>query len=258
MAITLPFATFSRHEDGEWSETTIGTPQWAVVSPLLANLLPTPRFRSMDRGTRGLRLRGSAARLAMYRRDSVLPSPSDDRVGDLSSWFSKLNTLPVAVPVYASDRTSRCAPQDSGSGWIRCSFPVGLFHSLLHAVYPGAPSPPTSQSRQATELSTVRLSVLQILGKLLRTRGVDFGHKCVAAAAQGRLIGASRDREVRGIGGTGDVDVQRRVECYGRARIRRVPAEQGGPGEGRAGRVEWEPTSARLRATMFSSPSHRR
>src|ERR1019366_5953 len=82
---------------------------------------------------RGLRLRGSAARLAMYRGDSVLPSPSDDRVGDLSSWFSKLNTLPVAAPVYASDRTSRCVPQDSGSGWIRCSFPVGLFHSLLHA-----------------------------------------------------------------------------------------------------------------------------
>src|ERR1017187_195254 len=64
---------------------------------------------------------------------AVLPSPSDHRVGDLNSWFSKLNTLPVAAPVYASDRTSRCAPQDSGSGWIRCSFPVGLFHSLLHA-----------------------------------------------------------------------------------------------------------------------------
>src|ERR1022692_4359700 len=69
----------------------------------------------------------------MYRGDSVLPSPSDDRVGDLSSWFSKLNTLPVAAPVYASDRISRCATQDSGSGWIRCSFPVGLFHSQLHA-----------------------------------------------------------------------------------------------------------------------------
>src|ERR1035437_2961376 len=41
--------------------------------------------------------------------------------------------LPVAAPVYASDRASRCAPQDSGSGWIRCSFPVGLFHSRLHA-----------------------------------------------------------------------------------------------------------------------------
>src|SRR5450759_4131439 len=41
--------------------------------------------------------------------------------------------LPVAAPVYASDRTSRCAPQDSGSGWIHCSFPVGLFHSRLHA-----------------------------------------------------------------------------------------------------------------------------
>src|ERR1039457_5359731 len=63
----------------------------------------------------------------------MLPSPSDDRVGDLSSWFSKLNTLPVAAPVYASDRISRCVPQDSGPGWIRCSFPVGLFHSLLHA-----------------------------------------------------------------------------------------------------------------------------
>src|ERR1017187_6991668 len=69
----------------------------------------------------------------VWRRDSVLPSPSDDRVGDLSSWFSKLNTLPVAAPVYASDRISRCATQDSGSGWIRCSFPVGLFHSQLHA-----------------------------------------------------------------------------------------------------------------------------
>src|ERR1017187_6566330 len=63
----------------------------------------------------------------------MLPSPSDHSFGDLSSWFSKLNTLPVAAPVYASDRTSRCAPQDSRSGWIRCSFPVGLFHSLLHA-----------------------------------------------------------------------------------------------------------------------------
>src|ERR1039457_3367108 len=74
----------------------------------------------------------------------MLPSPSDDRVGDLSSWFSKLNTLPVAAPVYASDRTSRCVPQDSGSGWIRCSFPVGLFHSLLHAGLSRRTACPTS------------------------------------------------------------------------------------------------------------------
>src|ERR1019366_1856024 len=63
---------------------------------------------------RGLRLRGSAARLAMYRGDSVLPSPSDDRVGDLSSWFSKLNTLPVAAPVYASGRTLTMRPARLG------------------------------------------------------------------------------------------------------------------------------------------------
>src|SRR5256885_1320136 len=88
---------------------------------------------TISRRARGLRLRGSAVRLAILRRNSVLPSPSDHRVGDLSLWFSKLYALPVAAPVYASDRTSRCAPQDSGSGWIRCSFPVGLFHSQLHA-----------------------------------------------------------------------------------------------------------------------------
>src|SRR6266849_953928 len=87
---------------------------------------------TISRRAGGLRLRGSAIRLAILRRNSVLPSPSDHRVGDLSSWFSKLYTLPVADPVYASDRTSRCAPQNSGSGWIRCSCPVGLFHSLLH------------------------------------------------------------------------------------------------------------------------------
>ncbi len=27
-------------EDGEWSRTTVGTPQGAVISPLLANVLP--------------------------------------------------------------------------------------------------------------------------------------------------------------------------------------------------------------------------
>jgi len=34
-------------EDGEWSETTVGTPQGAVVSPLLANVYPAPRIESV-------------------------------------------------------------------------------------------------------------------------------------------------------------------------------------------------------------------
>src|SRR5258708_7794057 len=43
-----------------------------------------------SRRARGLRLRGSAVRLAILRRNSVLPSPSDHRVGDLSSFFEAL------------------------------------------------------------------------------------------------------------------------------------------------------------------------
>src|ERR1017187_4880426 len=85
----------------------------------------------------------------------MLPSPSDDRVGDLSSWFSKLNTLPVAAPVYASDRISRCVPQDSGSGWIRCSFPVGLFHSLLHAGLSRRTACPTGLDAESTSCGWV-------------------------------------------------------------------------------------------------------
>jgi hypothetical protein len=46
--------------------------------------------------------------------------------------FSELNTQPACTPVYASPCTSRCPTQNSGRV-VRCSFLVGLFHSLLHA-----------------------------------------------------------------------------------------------------------------------------
>src|SRR6266436_5356591 len=59
-----------------------------------------------------LQTTGSATSVCGFR--SSIPCPS----------------LPLSM---LRTRTSRCAPQDSGSGWIRCSFPVGLFHSLLHA-----------------------------------------------------------------------------------------------------------------------------
>ena len=35
-------------EDGEWSKTTVGTPQGAVISPLLANVYPALRVRPVD------------------------------------------------------------------------------------------------------------------------------------------------------------------------------------------------------------------
>src|ERR1019366_2114882 len=80
---------------------------------------------------------GGAAGLAIQRRVSVLPSPYKQQGRRLQLVVLEAQyparRWAVAALVYASDRTSRCAPQDSGSGWIRCSFPVGLFHSRLHA-----------------------------------------------------------------------------------------------------------------------------
>src|SRR5665647_3188719 len=80
---------------------------------------------------------GGAAGLAIQRRVSVLPSPYKQQGRRLQLVVFEAQyparRWAVAALVYASDRTSRCAPQDSGSGWIRCSFPVGLFHSRLHA-----------------------------------------------------------------------------------------------------------------------------
>jgi hypothetical protein len=55
------------------------------------------------------------------------------KVGILENVFSKLNSRPTDTSVYASTDTSRCRLQDSRPGWIRYSFPVGLFHSLQHA-----------------------------------------------------------------------------------------------------------------------------
>jgi RNA-directed DNA polymerase len=37
-------------EDGQWSESEVGTPQGAVASPILENVYPALHFRSMDRG----------------------------------------------------------------------------------------------------------------------------------------------------------------------------------------------------------------
>ena len=47
--------------------------------------------------------------------------------------FSELNTRPTDASVYASPAASRRTAQDSRPGWIRFSFPVGLFHPLQHA-----------------------------------------------------------------------------------------------------------------------------
>ena len=43
---------------------------------------------------------------------------------------------PTDTPVYASSYISQWRLQDSRPGWIRCSFPVGLFHPYNMPVYP--------------------------------------------------------------------------------------------------------------------------
>src|ERR1035437_193197 len=58
---------------------------------------------------------------------------------------------------------------ESGSNFaiVHRGTPPWWFGFLVKTLLPRISSPPTSQSRQATDLSGVRLSVLQILGKLL-------------------------------------------------------------------------------------------
>ena len=55
------------------------------------------------------------------------------RSASLIASFRSSIARPTDAPVYASTETSRPPSQNSGSGWIRCSFPVGLFHPLQHA-----------------------------------------------------------------------------------------------------------------------------
>jgi hypothetical protein len=51
---------------------------------------------------------------------------------------SQLDTWPVASPVNASRRPSRDAAHHSGSGRMASPFPVGDFHLLFFASFPGA------------------------------------------------------------------------------------------------------------------------
>jgi hypothetical protein len=51
----------------------------------------------------------------------VLPSSTGMESASCSATFRSSIAPPTDSPVYASTSTSRCPPQDSGPGWIRCS-----------------------------------------------------------------------------------------------------------------------------------------
>src|SRR5947199_7053443 len=80
----------------------------------------------------GLRLRG-AAPCSRYRKRALLPSVPSDAVGSPHYLISELNTQPTVTPVQRFKCTLTTALPWLGARVVRYSFPVRLFHSLLHA-----------------------------------------------------------------------------------------------------------------------------
>src|SRR3989442_7343661 len=80
----------------------------------------------------GLRLRG-AAPCSRYRKRALLPSVPSDAVGSPHYLISELNTQPTVTPVQRFKCSLTTALTWLGARVVRYSFPVRLFHSLLHA-----------------------------------------------------------------------------------------------------------------------------
>src|SRR3989442_13408380 len=103
-----------------------------IVRPRRAGDLPV-LVHVVSQRARVLRLRRTDNPLAISVV-AVLPSSLPERSRHpVPSAFRSSIARPTDTPVYASSDTSRSRLQDSRPGWIRCSFPVGLFHPLQHA-----------------------------------------------------------------------------------------------------------------------------
>jgi hypothetical protein len=96
----------------------------------------------------GLRLRG-AAPCSRFRNSALLPSVLPDAVGSPKRKISELNTQPADTPVQRFKCDVAAALTWLGARVVRYTFPVRLFHSLLHAGlsrrYPGKIACPTEQ-----------------------------------------------------------------------------------------------------------------
>src|ERR1700738_1088484 len=88
----------------------------------------------------GLRLRG-AAPCSRFRNSALLPSVLPDAVGSPKRKISELNTQPADTSVQRFKCDVAAALTWLGARVVRYTFPVRLFHSLLHAGlsrrYPG-------------------------------------------------------------------------------------------------------------------------
>src|ERR1700716_1635712 len=98
-----------------------------------------PRFRAKNVSTctRSPTARGSSHASHSPWDDVAFSSTEGDRHLGIRP-VSQLNTWPVVSPVNASRRPSRDAAHYSGSGRMASPYPVGDFHLLFFASFPGA------------------------------------------------------------------------------------------------------------------------
>ena len=98
-----------------------------------------PRFRAkkFSTCTRSPTARGSSHASHSPWDDVAFSSSEGDRHLGIRP-VSQLNTWPVVSPVNASRRPSRDAAHHSGSGRMAGPYPVGDFHLLFFASFPGA------------------------------------------------------------------------------------------------------------------------
>jgi hypothetical protein len=98
-----------------------------------------PRFRAKNFSTctRSPTARGSSHASHSPWDDVAFSSTERDRHLGIRP-VSQLNTWPVVSPVNASRRPSRDAAHHSGSGRMASPYPMGDFHLLFFASFPGA------------------------------------------------------------------------------------------------------------------------
>src|SRR5215470_17282818 len=99
--------------------------------------LPRFRAKNVSTCTRSPTARGSSHASHSPWDDVAFSSTERDRHLGIRP-VSQLNTWPVVSPVNASRRPSRDAAHHSGSGRMTSPYPMGDFHLLFFASFPGA------------------------------------------------------------------------------------------------------------------------
>jgi hypothetical protein len=99
----------------------------------LLEITPPVLVHVVSQRARVLRLRRTERSTRDYRGCCIAFLPSERSRRPVPSAFRSSIARPTDASVYASSGISRRRRQDLKPGWIRCSFPVGLFLPLQHA-----------------------------------------------------------------------------------------------------------------------------